>query len=56
MIAIKSFGITGVSGYIVDVEVDIAKGLPGSERILPEHLSEAISYRTLDCFNRGANE
>lgn len=29
MIAIKSFGITGVSGYIVDVEVDIAKGLPG---------------------------
>ena len=29
MIAIKSFGITGVNGYIVDVEVDISKGLPG---------------------------
>ena len=29
MITIKSFGISGVSGYIVDVEVDIAKGLPG---------------------------
>lgn len=28
MITIKSFGITGVSGYIVDVEVDVAKGLP----------------------------
>ena len=29
MITIKSFGITGVNGYIVDVEVDISKGLPG---------------------------
>ena len=29
MITIKSFGITGVNGYIVDVEVDVAKGLPG---------------------------
>ena len=29
MVRIKSFGITGVNGYIVDVEVDIAKGLPG---------------------------
>ena len=29
MIAIKSFGINGVNGYIVDVEVDISKGLPG---------------------------
>ena len=29
MIAIKSFGISGVNGYIVDVEVDISKGLPG---------------------------
>lgn len=29
MITIKSFGISGVNGYIVDVEVDIAKGLPG---------------------------
>ena len=29
MITIKSFGINGVNGYIVDVEVDISKGLPG---------------------------
>lgn len=29
MIAVKSFGISGVDGYVVDVEVDIAKGLPG---------------------------
>lgn len=29
MISIKSFGISGVDGYVVDVEVDIAKGLPG---------------------------
>lgn len=29
MISVKSFGISGVDGYIVDVEVDIAKGLPG---------------------------
>ena len=29
MITIKSFGITGVNGYIVDVEVDVTKGLPG---------------------------
>lgn len=29
MISIKSFGLNGVSGYVVDVEVDIAKGLPG---------------------------
>lgn len=29
MISIKGFGINGVDGYIVDVEVDIAKGLPG---------------------------
>ncbi len=29
MITIKSFGITGVNGYIVDVEVDVSKGLPG---------------------------
>ncbi|MBQ7973620.1 MAG: YifB family Mg chelatase-like AAA ATPase [Clostridia bacterium] len=30
--------------------------LAGSPEILPEHLSEAISYRSLDRFNRGANE
>ncbi len=29
MFGIKSFGIMGVDGYIVDVEVDIAKGAPG---------------------------
>ncbi len=29
MIAVKSFGISGVDGYVIDVEVDIAKGLPG---------------------------
>ena len=29
MITIKSFGINGVNGYIVDVEVDVSKGLPG---------------------------
>ena len=30
--------------------------LAGVEDILPEHLSEAISYRSLDRFNRGINE
>lgn len=29
MITVKSFGINGVNGYIVDVEVDVSKGLPG---------------------------
>ena len=30
--------------------------LAGAKEILPEHITEAISYRSLDRFNRGANE
>ncbi len=54
MIAIKSFGITGVNGYIVDVEVDIAKGLPGYTLVgLPDNAvkegKERVKSAILNC-------
>ena len=34
---IKSFGLSGLNGYVVDVEVDVSAGLPGIEMVgLPD--------------------
>ena len=34
---IKSFGLAGLNGYVVDVEVDVSAGLPGIEMVgLPD--------------------
>ena len=34
---VKSFGLSGLNGYAVDVEVDVSNGLPGIEMVgLPD--------------------